>query len=163
MNTITRFSTASSDPFTDRFSTPLPRALRAESAGLTWNDFLERYSPIAGRLRLAGWTVDPRSTGLRDYEATLDIDGRSRCTRVSAPGPIAALSSILYDAGCGVEVLSFHQQSVAEGTATFVYCEHNGRRHWAMAIAADGVESALRAIIAGVNILVANQGCRRSA
>ena len=36
--------------------------------------------------------------------------------------------------------------------ATVVRCERDGRWPWAMAIAADGPESALRAAIAAVNI-----------
>lgn len=161
MHTVTRFSDCSitrtgthSDPFAARFGISMPKPLRAQTTGLTWPEFLDRYCPSAGPIGLRSWTQSgPAVAGTRPYEATLSFGTDIRTIRLHAAGPIAALSAVLYDAGFGVEVLAFHQQRTAEGTATFVYCEHEGRRHWGVSISTDATDSALRAIIAATNIL----------
>ncbi len=161
MDTITRFSDCSitraetfSDPFAARFGIAMPKTLRAQTTGLSWPEFLDRYCPTAGPIGLRSWTQSgPAVAGMRPYEATLSFGADVRTIRLHAAGPIAALSAVLFDAGFGVEVLAFHQQRTAEGTATFVHCEHEGRRHWAVSISTDATDSALRAIIAATNIL----------
>lgn len=161
MDTITRFSDCSitraktlSDPFVARFGISMPKPLRLHTIGLSWPEFLDRYCPTAGPIGLRSWTHSgPAVAGMRSYEATLSFGADIRTLRLQAAGPIAALSAALYDAGFGVEVLDFHQQRTAEGTATFVYCEHEGRRHWAVSISTDATDSALRAIITATNIL----------
>lgn len=160
MNTITRFDDCSAtraanfiDPFEARFGISMPRPLRAETAGMNWSDFVERYCPSSGPIRLARRIPTGGVAGPREYEAMLSVNEHIRPARFSAHGPVAALSAALYEAGYGIEVLSFHQQGTAEGTATFVYCEHDGRRHWAVSISTDATDSALRAIVAAANIL----------
>ncbi|KAA0021446.1 alpha-isopropylmalate synthase regulatory domain-containing protein [Antrihabitans cavernicola] len=149
------------DPFAHRFGVSLPRDLARAGGGMTWTDFVEAYAPTAGPVRLSSWTEMRRTAGLPEFEATLGIDDRISSTRIEAAGPIAALTAILYDAGYGVEILSFHQRAVAVGLATFVLCERAGRCQWAFAIHSDHTESALRAIIAGANML-GNSTIRRS-
>lgn len=141
------------DPFEARFGVTMPLPLRSETVGMNWSDFVERYCPSSGPIRLGSWIPLGAAAGLRAYEATLSVDEHMRTARFIAPGPIAALSAALYDAGYGIEVLAFHQQGTAEGTATFAYCEYDGRRHWAVSISTDSTDSALRAIVAAANIL----------
>ncbi len=84
--------------------------------------------------------------GFRSYPRI----GESICkTGASAPGPVAAMTSMLYDAGCAMEILSFHQHEIGHRTATFLLCESAGIRLWAMGIGESGTESTLRAMISG--------------
>lgn len=144
---------AASNVFAERYGITLPRAMRAEAAELTWPEFLDRYCPAAGAIRLDSWTAGPCGSGMWRYEATLEFDERPRTFAVSATGPMAALTAMLHEAGAGIEILEFHQFRAGAGMATVVRCERDDRRHWAAAITADCTESALRAIIAAANIL----------
>ncbi|WP_305093065.1 alpha-isopropylmalate synthase regulatory domain-containing protein [Prescottella sp. R16] len=143
----------SDDPFFHRFGTRLPRDLRAEAQGLSWTEFAARFAPTGGPVRLGAWTAAALGAGRGTYTATLGIGDRIMSATATATGPVSALTSMLYDAGFQLEILSFHQQSTSAGTATFVLCEHDGERRWAMAIGADGIASSLSAIIAGANLL----------
>lgn len=133
---------------THAFITAAPRALRAESAGLTPAEFYDRYCDHAGPVTLGEWT--PAGSRASAYTATLEFGGRLR-TVVSAGSPVAALTSALYDEGYPVEILQFHQRQTAAGIATFVQCEFNGRRGWGAALAGDGAESTVRAMLSSVN------------
>lgn len=139
------------DPFAARYGRPMPRGLRSDAAGLAWSEFVEVYSP-SGPARLGCWSSTPVGAGRHRFEATLTFGERIRHFATVATGPIAALSAMLHDAGHALEIHSFHQIDTGEGIATFVHCERDARRTWAMAIAADGPDSALRAAIAAVNI-----------
>ncbi|MEV0360510.1 2-keto-3-deoxygluconate kinase [Nocardia sp. NPDC050697] len=132
----------------DTFRTAAPAALRAECAGLTDSDFQDRYCGEQGPIRLGDWSpADSRSAC---FTATLEFADRLRSV-VATGSPVAALTSALYSEGYPVEILQFHQRGTAAGTATFVRCELNGRRGWGAALADDGLESTVRAMIAGVN------------
>jgi hypothetical protein len=144
---------AAPDIFAQRYGIALPKAMRAEALGLSWPEFLDRYCPASGPIRLDGWAASPRGAGIWRYEATLSFDACPTSFVVSATGPMSALTAMLHDAGAGVEILDFHQFSAGAGIATIVACERGGRRHWAAAIATDGTESGLRAVIAAANIL----------
>ncbi|CAM3058782.1 alpha-isopropylmalate synthase regulatory domain-containing protein [Skermania piniformis] len=133
--------------------TAAPRELRAESATITAAEFVDRYCTTGGPIRLGGWSVAKRHTGSAEYSATLAFGEQIRTVRATASGPVAAMTSALYAVGIAVEVLAFHQRRTADGTATFVHCECDGRRGWAAALAGDETESALQAMIAGVNRL----------
>ncbi|MCX5044557.1 2-isopropylmalate synthase [Aldersonia sp. NBC_00410] len=141
------------DLFAQRYGVALPKAMRDEAAGLSWDEFLDRYCPTTGMIALGQWTARPCGAGLWRYEATLDFDGRSTSFVETATGPMSALTAMLHDSGAGVEILDFHQFRAGAGMATVVHCERDGRRHWAAAITADAAESALRAIVAAANIL----------
>lgn len=143
----------SDDPFSRRFGSQLPRDLRAQAQGLSWTEFAQRFSPTGGPVRLGSWEAADHGAGLSIYTATLGLGDRITATSATATGPIAALTSMLYDAGFQLEILSFHQQRTAAGTATFVLCDHDGERRWAMAIGDDSLSSSLAAIIAGANLL----------
>ncbi|NKY44053.1 alpha-isopropylmalate synthase regulatory domain-containing protein [Nocardia cerradoensis] len=134
---------------THAFIAAAPKGLRAESADLTPAEFYDRYCAHTGPVKLSDWArAEQRAT----YTATIELAGHAR-TVVSAGSPVAALTSALYDEGYPVEILQFHQRRTGSGTATFVQCECNGRRGWGAALAGDGPESTVRAMIAGLNKL----------
>ncbi|MCM6778776.1 2-keto-3-deoxygluconate kinase [Nocardia sp. CDC159] len=137
---------------THDFIAAAPKGLRAECAGLTPAQFYDRYCGPTGPVRLSDWTRIGRTQPSATYSATLEFAGHLR-TVVSAGSPVAALTSALYEEGYPVEILQFHQRRTASGTATFVQCESNGRRGWGAALADDGAESTVRAMIAGINQL----------
>ena len=158
MNTITRISRCTTtstheDPFARKYGFPLPAALRSIASGLTWQEFNDRFGSTAGPLRLGSWTDNGRTAGTTDYVATLAVADRIDTARATAPGPIGALTSMLYDAGYGLEILAFHQRETVDGTATFVHCEQGGRRQWSVALGPDAADSARRAIVAAANML----------
>ncbi|WP_227982911.1 alpha-isopropylmalate synthase regulatory domain-containing protein [Nocardia spumae] len=133
------------------FIAAAPKGMRAESADLSPSEFYTRYCDHTGPIKLSDWTpIGQRSTPT--YAATIELAGHAR-TVVSAGSPVAALTSALYDEGYPVEILQFHQRRTDVGTATFVQCECNGRRGWGAALAGDGPESTVRAMIAGINQL----------
>ncbi|BCN85963.1 2-isopropylmalate synthase [Rhodococcus hoagii] len=155
MRTSQAFATTtfSNDPFFQRFGTHLPRDLRAQAQGLSWTEFAQRFSPTGGPVRLGSWTSEHLGAGRHTFTATLGLGDRISSASATATGPIAALTSMLFDAGFQLEILSFHQQRTSEGTATFILAEHDGERRWAMAIAEDCNASAREAIIAAANLL----------
>lgn len=143
----------SDDPFSRRFGSQLPRDMRAQAQGLSWTEFTQRFSPTGGPVRLGSWEAAGDSAGCATYTATLGLGDTITSASATATGPIAALTSMLYDAGFQIEILSFHQQRTSAGTATFILCDHDGERRWAMAIGDDCISSSLNAIIAGANLL----------
>ena len=135
---------------THAFITAAPRALRAESAGLTPAEFYGRYCDHAGPVALGEWTPAGQRRESATYTATLEFGDRLR-TVISIGSPVAALTSALYDEGYPVEILQFHQRQTASGIATFVRCEFNGRSGWGAALAGDSAESTVRAILSSIN------------
>ncbi|NEW44165.1 alpha-isopropylmalate synthase regulatory domain-containing protein [Nocardia cyriacigeorgica] len=127
-----------------------PRSLRSESAGLTPDQFRDRYGERTGPIRLGDWS--PAGNRHANFTATLEFAGHLR-TVVATGNPVAAMTSALYEEGYAVEILQFHQRRTGDATATFVQCEFNGRRGWGAALAGDGAESTVRAMIAGLNRL----------
>ncbi|WP_216895873.1 2-keto-3-deoxygluconate kinase [Nocardia alni] len=127
------------------FITAAPRAMRTECGGLTPAEFFTRFCEQPGGIRLGDWSRRDSA-----YTATLEFGDRLR-TVVSAGSPVAALTSALYEEGYPVEILQFHQRKTGAGIATFVQCECNGRRGWGAALAADGPESTVRAMLSGIN------------
>jgi len=135
---------------THTFIAAAPKALRAESAGLTPAQFHDRYCELTGPIRVGDWS--PAGNRNAEFTATLEFTDHLR-TVIATGSPVAAMTSALYEEGYPVEILQFHQRRTDEGTATFVQCECNGRRGWGAALADDGAESTVRAMIAGVNLL----------
>lgn len=132
------------------FIAAAPKALRAECGDLTAAQFHHRYCEHIGPIRVGDWS--PAGNRSAEFTATLEFAGHLR-TVIATGSPVAAMTSALYDEGYPVEILQFHQRRTAAGTATFVQCECNGRRGWGAALADDGAESTVRAMIAGVNKL----------
>lgn len=145
-----------------RFCAPLPRGLREDAEALTWDAFVARYSPSGGPVRLGTWESGQAgrpSTRLGPqacmFRATLALGDRIEMATAHATGPLAALTAMLHDRGIGVEVTSFHQLRSGADVATFIR-GGDGRRHqWAMGWAEDATQSALRAVIACANRLLA--------
>jgi hypothetical protein len=148
-------STFATDPFHARFGCALPRTMRDEITWqhMSWAHFTDRFSPTTGPLRLGSWTADSATGGRTAFDATFGVGDTIIACAATTYGPIEALTSMLHDAGFRIEILSFHQQIIGDETATFVLAEHDGRREWSMAIEADATLSAVRAVIAGANIL----------
>jgi hypothetical protein len=150
----TSFFSPSADPFSARFGMPLPREMRADCAGMNWRTFLATYSPSNGPIRYGRGSTTPLGAGCSEYRATLAVGDTITQATATASGPVSALTSMLYDAGFQIEILSFHQMRIdAHTTATFVLCEHEGRRHWAMGMGVDATASSIEAMIAGANLL----------
>lgn len=124
-----------------------PKVLRTELRDLDPAEFADRCTRSDGPIVLGEFTCSGT-----DFTATLEFADHLR-TVIATGSPVAAMTSALYDEGYPLEILRFHQRSTTDGTATFVQCEFNGRRGWAAAIAADGAESTVRAMITGVNLL----------
>ncbi|MFC9789420.1 alpha-isopropylmalate synthase regulatory domain-containing protein [Rhodococcus sp. NPDC127528] len=153
MNSTHAF-TFPTDPFSARFGMPLPSEMRAECAGTSWRTFLASYSPSGGPIRFGRWSVTPLGAGRSEFRATLGIGDAIHQRTAIASGPVSALTSMLYDAGFQMEILSFHQMRIGtDRTATFLLCEHEGRRHWALGMGHDATESSIEAMVAGANLL----------
>jgi hypothetical protein len=141
---------------------PIPRGLRKEADALSWDDFLTEYAPHSGPLRLGHWActdADRPATRLgpqaRNYQATLAIGDRIGTSTAAASGPVAALTAMLHDRGFPVELVAFHQMPADAGIATFLRGSDGMRAEWAMGLADDPTQSALHAVIACANRLLA--------
>lgn len=129
---------------------------------MTWENFVATYGPTAGPLRLGHWActdADRPAARLgpqaRNFRAMIAVGDRISVSTASATGPIAALTEMLHERGITVETLRFHQLRSGEFTATFI-CGSNGiRSEWAMGWSEDPTQSALRAVIACANRLLA--------
>ena len=130
---------------------------------MAWPEFVETFGGDCGEVALERWST-ARGTipGTFTYDAELVVAGRRRSFQVVDTGPIAALTAMLYETGRGVEILSFHQRAVADGTATFMHCERDGRRRWATAIADSTTDSALSALIVAANLLTNSNSATRA-
>ncbi|EUA13907.1 hypothetical protein I553_7027 [Mycobacterium xenopi 4042] len=140
----------------------MPRGLREQADAMTWESFAATYGPNSGPLRLGDWACldQPRSATrlgpqCRNFRAVIAVGDRITTSMAAASGPVAALTAMLHERGVRVETLRFHQIHSREHTATFI-CGSNGvRSEWAMGWSQDRTESALRAVIACANRLLA--------
>ncbi|WP_006245629.1 hypothetical protein [Mycolicibacterium tusciae] len=143
---------------------PMPRGLREEADAMSFESFetfLDHYSPSTGPLRLGQWDctdAERPATRLgpqaRNYQATLAVGDRISTSSAKASGPLAALTEMLYERGIAVEMTAFHQLPAGENTATFICGSDGGHSEWAMGLADDPTQSALRAVIACANRLL---------
>ncbi|MCE5292268.1 MAG: hypothetical protein LLG14_23950 [Nocardiaceae bacterium] len=141
-------TTCGGSPVELRLGAPLPRQLASAAADLSWDQFLAEYSPT-GPIRLG--RLAQAMDCPAEFHATISVGDRIQTHRVAAHGPIAAVTSALYAIGIPVEVLSFHQRACRGEVATFVRYDHDGRDRWAFAVAGEGDDSAVRALIAAAN------------
>jgi hypothetical protein len=146
--------------FAAQFAAPLPRELREDAASMSNDAFLSRYTPSSGPLRLGQWQctdADRPASRLgaqaRNYQATIAVGDRIGTFTAAASGPIAALTEMLHGRGIAVELLTFHQLPAGEDTATFLRGTDGARDEWAVGLAEDATQSALRAMIACANRL----------
>lgn len=142
--------------------TRLPRGLRKEADDMTCDEFLNEYAPTTGPLRLGQWlcTDTERPAGrmgpqARNYQATLAFGDRISTATAAASGPVAALTAMLHDQGIAVETVAFHQIPAGSHTATFIRGSDGTHTEWAMGWSRDATQSALRAVVACANRLLA--------
>src|SRR5262249_59567795 len=135
---------------------------REKADAMSFDAFVDEYAHSSGPLRLGSWAcVDTQrpSTRLgpqaRNYQATLAVGDTISTSSAAACGPVAALTEMLYERGVAVEMTAFHQLPAGEQTATFVRGSDGARSEWAMGWSDDPTQSALRAIIACANRLLA--------
>lgn len=148
--------------FAAHLDAPVPQALRAQAHAKSFDEFVGEYAPSCGPLRLGQWTCDDgdRPAGrlgpqARNYRATLAVGDRIGTARAAACGPVAALTTMLYDRGISLELTDFHQVQGRGHTVTFVRgCRGAGAAQWAMGWSPDATQSALRAVIACGNRLL---------
>jgi hypothetical protein len=140
----------------------VPNGLRKEADQMDWNLFVSTYAPSTGPLRLGQWAcIDDECPATRlgpqprNYQATLAIGDRISTASASASGPIAALTEMLYERGIAVEMTAFHQLPTDGETATFIRGSDGVHAEWAMGLDQDATQSALRAVIACANRLLA--------
>ena len=148
-------------PFAAHVDGPMPRGLREEADAMSFETFLDQYAPSTGPLRLGQWActdAERPATRLgpqaRNYQATLAVGDRISTSSAKASGPVAALTEMLYERGIAVEMTAFHQLPAGENTATFIRGSDGGHSEWAMGLADDPTQSALRAVIACANRLL---------
>jgi hypothetical protein len=148
--------------FGDRFGVALPRGLREQAGAMSRESFLTTYGHTAGPLSLRHWKCadTERPTGrlgaqARNFRAMIAIGDRISTSTAAASGPIAALTAMLHERGIAIETLKFHQMASDECTATFICGSDGIRSEWAMGLSEDPTQSALRALIACANRLLA--------
>jgi hypothetical protein len=140
----------------------LPRGLREEAGAMSWENFVATYGPATGPLRLGHWacTDAERSSGrlgpqARNFRAMIAVGDHISTSTAAASGPIAALTAMLHERGITLETLKFHQVRCDSHTATFIHGTNGIRAEWAMGWSEDPTQSALRAVIACANRLLA--------
>nr|WP_243393944.1 homocitrate synthase [Mycobacterium ahvazicum] len=140
----------------------MPRGLRDQASAMTWENFVSTYGQAAGPLRLGQWVCadTERPTGrlgpqARNFRATIAVGDCLRTSTAAASGPIAALTAMLHERGIAIETLKFHQMASNGLTATFICGSDGVRTEWAVGLSQDPTQSALRALIACANRLMA--------
>lgn len=148
--------------FGHHFGAVLPSGLREEARAMSWESFVATYGHTAGPLRLGQWacTDAERPAGrlgpqARNFRAMIAVGDRISASTAAASGPIAALTAMLHERAITVETLRFHQLRSGEVTATFIRGSNGIRAEWAMGWSQDPTQSALRAVIACANRLLA--------
>jgi hypothetical protein len=140
---------------------PLPSGLREDAESMPWSTFTATYSPSSGPLRLGNWECSDNRPATRigpqprTFRARLAVGDRIETASADASGPVAALTAMLHDRGVAVEMLRFHQLESDGHTATFVQGSDGRHAEWAMGLSNDATQSALRAVIACANRLLA--------
>ncbi|OBG56299.1 MULTISPECIES: alpha-isopropylmalate synthase regulatory domain-containing protein [unclassified Mycobacterium] len=145
--------------FAREFGAPLPRGLREQAGAMSWDDFVATYAHAGGPVRLGSWacTDTERRPGpqARNFRAVIAVGDRISTSTAGGSGPIAALSAMLHDHGIPVEIVKFHQLGSGGRTVTFVCGSNGARAEWAMGWSDDSTQSALRAVVACANRLLA--------
>ncbi|OBG27560.1 homocitrate synthase [Mycobacterium sp. 852002-51057_SCH5723018] len=151
-----------SEWFADHFGAALPRGLREEADAMSWEGFVATYGHTAGPLRLGHWacTDTERPAGRlgpqpRNFRAMIAVRDHISASTAAASGPVAALTTMLHERGITVEMLKFHQLQSGDVTATFIKGSNGIRAEWALGWSQDPTQSALRAVIACANRLMA--------
>lgn len=137
----------------ERFGYPLPRGIAQEAANMDWDGFTTTYAP-EGAIRLGSWAAEPAARDQLDCRATISIDDRTMSLHAKASGPISAMTSMLYDIGAPIQIVSLHQRTSGDQVITFLLCENDDRQCWAAGFGASSDEASINALIAGANRLL---------
>ena len=148
--------------FGHHFGAVLPRGLREEADAMSWEHFVATYGQTGGPLRLGQWacTDTERPAGrigpqARNFRAMIAVGDHMSTSTAAATGPVGALTAMLHERAIPVETLGFHQMRSRGITATFIRGSNGIRAEWAMGWSEDPTQSALRAVIACANRLLA--------
>lgn len=159
---IATIAPCSTSSFAAHVTGRVPAPLRASADGCSYDEFVAEFAPTAGPVRLGQWAcaeADRPSTRwgpqAQTYRATLALGDRIAMSQATACGPVAALTAMLYERGIAVEMTAFHQRTAGTDVATFIQGANGTRVEWAMGLSSDPVQSALRAVIACANRLLA--------
>lgn len=150
-------TTIASPRFADFFDAPLPRGLRDLAAEMSWDDVAATFGSSAGPVRLDEWARDEQTHGrhAHTFRATIAIGDRRVASSATASGPLGALTAMLHERGIAVEMLNFHQLQAGGQTATFIRGTDGVDAEWAIGWSECPNQSALRAVIACANRLLA--------
>lgn len=158
---IAAMAPSTTSSFAARVSGRVPAPLRASADTSTYDEFVAEFAPTAGPVRLGQWAC--ASAGrpstrwgpqAQTFRATLALGDHIGTAQATACGPVAALTAMLYERGVAVEVTAFHQRIAGADVATFIQGANGTRVEWAMGLASDPVQSALRAVVACANRLL---------
>ena len=120
---------------------------------MTTAHFDTTYAPT-GSIALQAFSMEPARADAVHCTARVRIASRTVRLEATASGAIGAMTSMLYDLGAGVEIISFSQQVDDDEVTTYLLCEADGRRGWSYGIGGTADESAVAALISGANQLV---------
>lgn len=150
-------TTIASPRFADFFDAPLPRGLRDLAGEMSWDDVAATFGSSAGPVHLRHWEHAEHTHGRQahTYRATIAIGDRVAASSATASGPLGALTAMLYERGISVEMLNFHQRRAGGQTATFIRGTDGVATEWAIGWSECANQSALRAVIACANRLLA--------
>ncbi|MYR08117.1 hypothetical protein GTV32_18245 [Gordonia sp. SID5947] len=121
---------------------------------MTWQGFADEYAP-AGAIRLGSFSMKTGRDDMVTCRATIAVADRIMSLQARAAGPIGAMTSMLYEVGAPIQIVSLHQREVDGTVTTFLLCEGDDRQCWAYGNGATGDEANVNALIAGANRLQA--------
>ncbi|OBA59417.1 homocitrate synthase [Mycobacterium sp. 1100029.7] len=146
--------------FGEHFGVALPRGLREQADAMSWEHFTATYGHTAGPLRLRQWVCADADRGsgrlgpqAQRFRAMIAVGDSISTSTAVASGPIAALTAMLHERGIAIETVKFHQMGSDDCTATFICGSDGVRLQWAMGLADNPTQSALRALITCANRL----------
>lgn len=114
--------------------------------------FTDEYA-AGGSIRLGMWSMEPASADMVTCRATIAYADRIMSLQAQSTGPIAAMTSILYDLGTPVQIVRFHQREDDGVVTTYLLCENDDRQCWAFGTGDTRDEANVNALIAGANRL----------
>lgn len=121
---------------------------------MTWQQFTDEYG-ATGAIRLGAWSLTPRPADMVECRARIAYADSVKSFEATATGPIGAMTSILYDLGVGIQILSLHQRSADGHVTTLLLCERDNRRCWCCGNGDNSDEASINALVAGANRLLA--------
>ena len=125
---------------------------------MTWQEFTDHFGGTTASgddtIRLGAWSMTPAPSDMVECRATVAYADRIMSLSATATGPIGAMTSMLYDMGAGVSIVTLHQRQTEAGYAAFLLCERDNRQCWAYGDGSTGDEANVNALVAGANQLM---------